>query len=105
MTIEQAFKSVTGLSVEEGIVKAYSEGWRHRAWPNMKQKTIKEDTAHALWFSTGDGLLLYPLFWKCLGKAMVWKEYCQFCGYDHKATAHPGGWKFEWHRFIDALAE
>lgn len=60
------------MTIEQAIVKAYEAGWRHKAWPNMKPKTIKEDMAHALWYGNGNGFLLDPLFWKSLGKAMGW---------------------------------
>lgn len=40
-------------------------------------------------------ILLDPLFWQALGKAMGWEFRS-----DHKEP-----WKKEWHRFIDHLAE
>lgn len=79
--------------------------------------------------------LLDPNFWKCLGKAMGWKEgeikVCVGCGksLDEKEVSawgkhtgkyngremdgcdsdvwhyHRGVWEIEWHKFIDHLAE
>lgn len=72
-------------------------------------------------------ILLDPLFWQSLGKALGWNKgfetgYCQLCGepmldgeemfklhgYSGNCTKPPRvltEWKTEWHRFIDHLAE
>ena len=88
------------MTIQQAIVKAYSEGWRHKAYPKMKPKTIKEDTAQAIWYSQGDGFLLDPLFWQSLGKAMGWTGKAF---YEDGMTLKT--WKREWHRFIDKLAD
>ena len=71
----------------------------------MKPKNIDEDTAHALWYSTGDGFLLDPSFWVSLGKAMGWEGYKR-SGIVGEIEYHGMEvWKAEWHRFIDHLSD
>lgn len=57
-------------------------------------------------------ILMSPLFWQSLGKAMGWCEYA-VCIHDGKMNCfeknhwagYMGEWKWHWHRFIDHLAE
>lgn len=64
-------------------------------------------------------VLLDPLFWQSLAKAEGWDGYqCLGCGYRHfsqigfsECCQHwisaktQERWKYEWHRFVDHLAE
>lgn len=50
-------------------------------------------------------LLLDPLFWQSLGKALGWKGY-NFCEWNNCVLIQRiPQWQREWHRFIDHLAE
>lgn len=49
------------------------------------------------------GIFLDPSFWQSLGKTLGWKpkkDYKNDFGHLHKA-----GWFYQWHSFIDHLAE
>lgn len=43
-------------------------------------------------------VFLDPLFWKCLGKALGQGDF-------KNDETGQGSWKFNWHRFIDHIAE
>lgn len=80
------------MTIQQAIVKAYSAGWRPKAYPNMKPKNITEDTAHALWYSLGDGFFLDPLFWQFLGKGLGNKDEmrCSSKHCDQKQCSYAG---------------
>lgn len=67
-------------------------------------------------------ILLDPLFWSSLGKALGWdvhcisvwggkkceeRKRCSVCGKGYRGYPHPlqKQWPMYWHRFIDHLAE
>ena len=64
-----------------------------------------------------EALLLTPIFWQSLGKALGWpKKGCIECGFRGRYDDFHGdcgkclgrdykGWQAQWHRFIDHLAE
>ncbi|MDE1767154.1 MAG: hypothetical protein KGI27_12920 [Thaumarchaeota archaeon] len=83
MTIEQAFKEVTGLELETA----------------RNEFTFREKTDEAY--------LLDPDFWRSLGRSLGWKDYndkdrCLECGTKYTPMS---GYLINWHRFIDLLAE
>lgn len=115
MTIQQAFKAVTGLSIEDGIEKAMEGGFKNAmggagilSEPNLTEGNL------SIYF-------LDPLFWQSLGKAMGWNQgdigVCSSCGSRGEAENHVKcncseplpeiieEWLYQWHRFIDHLAE
>lgn len=77
--------------IEQAIRKAVSGGYI--------DPTPSIHTHHFL--GTQEVILLDPLFWQSLGKAMGWGGYT-----DGKRTFTIAkmGWLDEWHRFIDHLA-
>lgn len=46
-------------------------------------------------------VLLDPLFWQCLGKALGWDA----GNYSEDENSYKGEWEKVWHRFINHLAE
>lgn len=56
-------------------------------------------------FDEKERILLDPLFWQSLGKAMGWEDekVCPTCWKKIVPTAT--GWMCYWHRFIDHIAE
>lgn len=52
-------------------------------------------------------LLLQPLFWQSLGKALGWNELDMFCACDvcYADTCEMQGWLVKMHRFIDHTAK
>jgi len=75
------------------------EKWEVRTFT----KELEIDTAQGYihTYSLND-ILLDPLFWRALGKAMGWTDWIVEGG---KRRADPNSWKANWHRFIDHLAE
>ncbi len=56
-------------------------------------------------FTVG-GTLLDPLFWQALGKAMRWQEKTdRLIGTEIGFSPPCLTWAYQWHRFIDCLAE
>jgi len=51
-------------------------------------------------------ILLDPFFWQALGKAREWPAFLPYGGFDaFEEYMEITGWKAQWHRFIDHLAE
>lgn len=84
--IEKAIEG--GWMLDTPNVQMANEG---RAWLFTETDGIKEKILHS-----GD-ILISPLFWQALGKAMGWDEEYD---YENKREA----WIGYWHRFIDHLA-
>jgi hypothetical protein len=61
-----------------------------------------------------EAILMNPRLWQSLGKAMGWK-YCTLgCAADNRSPNYCGAsvpenhqqqWLYEWHRFVDTLAD
>lgn len=96
------------MKITEAIEKAIEGGWGGNdigggTWSGCKVYTPEEWAEKYLGY-----ILINPIFWQCLGKAMGWEErYANFtcpdngygCGMN---TLH--GWRREWHSLIDHLA-
>lgn len=76
------------MTVQQAIEKAIEGGWDKSQ--NEKLFPFVRDT----WSD--------PLFWQSLGKALGWNE-THTDGKKKWLEWHK--WKFEWHRFLDFLAE
>lgn len=70
--------------MEKAISKAIEGGYKYNAPWEFGTKDLYDAS-----------ILLDPLFWQALGKALGWR------GADHDKTA---GWFDEWHNLIDYLA-
>lgn len=98
------------MTIEQAIIKAQENGLIPR-----------EITLGQSWIAQ---VLLLPEFWQALGKAMGWTHIhgdfvfvCFYCGKDGGANSigscnNCGSyyrfdlkWLYQWHRFIDALAQ
>jgi hypothetical protein len=90
--IEQAIKE----AIEKGGYCPLHQGARiHHLRLNIEGKINPT-------YNLSDHVFLEPEFWQALGKAREWdmnKHLCSECG------LHNDGWAYEWHRFIDHLAE
>ena len=92
MNIEQAFKEVTGLSIEEGIQKAVEVGWKYDCNPKPHQFSKTGDGTDCVYYGAnkewsvwkrkdnGSSIcvvhaetMLDPLFWQALGKSLGWR--------------------------------
>lgn len=102
--------------MKEVIEKAIEGGW----------KPSKTGVHNEPMYSIGLGIVMYrnlngrdtqisfgeilidPLFWQALSKAMGWSEkinYGEISIYEFKFPMVTIGWLYQWHRFIDVLAE
>lgn len=85
---EQNFITKNLSNMEEAIKLAVEGGW------------IYED------YCDGNGckdrhILLDPLFWQAIGRAMGWSEFTFVATLEGKEET----WKYQWHALIDHLAE
>ncbi len=97
------------MHIEQAIKDAAAAGYAER------KDSMETGTAWRNRF------LLDPAFWQALGKARGWErrtpvcifdgDMSQFTGFDEKCPScgreltHPLTWKYQWHCFIDHLAE
>lgn len=112
------------MTIEQAIEKAIEGGW-----------VCKNEWGSSIVDTPRERILIDPLFWKSLGKAMGWGDemvcidetghpkewgyyfHCPVCGEivhgerqecpSECETDYPPieSWKYHWHRFIDHLAE
>ncbi len=98
--------------MKEAIQKAIEGGYKDRhIWGIEDGKYILQgDAGERAGHLTEEQILLDPLFWQAVGKAMGWG------GFDTKylhsqaeveasSQMPPNEWRDHWHRFIDHLAE
>lgn len=105
MNIKQAFKEVTGLSIEEGIQKAVEGGFQgiksfNELDPILCDVHITDKDNQAASFCRY-GMFLDPSYWVALGKSLGWSG--TIC-VDWEGEANMLLWKYYWHRLIDLLA-
>lgn len=99
------------MTIQQAIFKAIDSGFIYEVGSALPQKMslemdYKGDGVYV------DSVLLNPLFWQSLGKAMGWGNF------EGKMDMHKNPitkeetqyfvdklWKEEWHRFIDHLVE
>lgn len=82
------------MTIEQTITKAIEGGWKDYCYGG---KNGEYESTQNIQF------VLDPFFWQSLGKAMGWKGSQE---YPNEWNGEPvEWWLFEWHRFIDTLAE
>jgi len=84
------------MTIEQAIKKAIEGGYCYAISGEAYKNTLAEKGEKEIVF-------LDPKFWQCLGKAMGWTK-----GYETKemrGESYYLKWLFEWHKFIDYLAE
>ncbi len=118
--------------MQKAIQKAIEGGWKRKMigvvpttvpWNNEmrerwraaseKKSTIREELSYSAGYGEGNRdacILLDPLFWQCLGKAMGWNESKSCYHYPQGAYRHTiclqgmNKRTYHWHCFIDKLA-
>ena len=91
----------------KAIISASGKGYRIRGgfiWGiEGSYYVVKNDNQEIIGLVCLSDILIDPLFFQCLGKAMGWegKTYFQI---GSRFSEHYADWKIEWHRFIDHLA-
>jgi hypothetical protein len=76
------------MTINEAMTKANEAGYTHDMGPAYK----------ATYF-------LDPSFWQSLGKALRWEKRQWYYNTFSKGEENNDGWRVNWHRFIDHLAE
>lgn len=113
MTLQSAFKSATGLEIEEGIKKAFIGEWKGKdARFNYYEPTFND----VGWYMSDgyaeneslEAILLDPSFWKALYEAYLPECPCchkiqEYCRCDNER--HWEEWRANMHLFVDRLAE
>jgi len=93
------------MTIPETIKKAIEGGWKNKikqATPILSRR-FGLKTAQEMYFMW---VFSDPSFWQCLGKAMGWE--IMYRPYKSGSTRNFDaiqGWLYQWHRFIDHLAE
>lgn len=131
MTIEQSFKATTGLSIQEGIEKAIEGGYEpfltvcaeDVSLSIVVGELVGEAKMGMPYRRNLSSIFLDPLFWQSLGKAMGWEVVAEngyneeklirsYRGYSKgygekmwKSALKKEAWNYQWHRFIDKLAD
>ena len=87
------------MTIEQAIEKAIEGGWKSPfTWMEnlifVRHRGMGLNTEREVFHRY---ILLDPLFWQSLGKAMGWKK--------RKSHISPEPWLFYWHCFIDHLAK
>lgn len=86
------------MTIQQAIQKAIEGGWEY--W----RGEIPSVTGHGDLF-VDEKMVLDPLFWQALGKAMGWKDVRIPRHLDDVDGRLQIGWLYYWHYFIDNLAE
>jgi hypothetical protein len=87
--------------METAIKKAIEGGWDkwwtkyHCEYFGTFVEVLYDGTHTEIYYAE---ILLDPLFWSCLGKALGWKDYMV------KENPYSHVYLYYWHRFIDKLA-
>ena len=113
------------MTITEAVKKAIEGGYDpHKyftkgKWGNPIKCVVRSNKNWTVLYSSGHRMdsgtdlehdflhfLLDPEFWKCLGKAMGWKDKIVCCDYsvNCQETMVRKEWLYEWHTFIDHLA-
>lgn len=88
------FTSMT--KIQEAIQLAIKSGYRGKeVWANLDGSKWSVNALYPI-----SDILLNPLFWLNLGKALRWEKVSNL-----DKVALVGGWQYQMHRFIDHLIE
>lgn len=102
------------MSIQEAIKKARVLGWVQKANTAITGDVMsigrENDWKHFAHNLLLLGILDDPSFWQSLGKTMGWRPVRQMIysgeyGSEISGIRETQGWLYEWHRFIDHLAE
>jgi hypothetical protein len=89
------------MTIQEAVKKSIEHGYSLRG--------IGPSGFYELLDRYSSDVFLDPLFWQSLGKAMGWefvsKERKVQYTKNHKLNSYSQEWLYQWHRFIDHLAE
>lgn len=105
------------MTIEQAIKKAIEVGY-------VNVEIIEKPTENYIVHLCNYKTFLDPQFWQSLGKAMGWRQFCKRCDNPSSANSLGAcdlcegmesdrpligrfelGWLYQWHKFIDHLAE
>ena len=92
------------MKLEEIIKKAIEGGWKNKikqATPILSRR-FGLKTAQEMYFMW---VFSDPHFWQCLGKAMGWEDEVRLQWKNDRVPIGDTHWLYQWHSFIDYLAE
>jgi hypothetical protein len=102
------------MTIEELFIAAEKGGFETYLGPGTERFKVYDKSEIEIDLKT---YVLDPLFWQALGEGLGWKQFqCRECLHQfHKSGmivcprcnkyGHQYAWLFQWHRFIDELAE
>jgi hypothetical protein len=106
------------MMIQEAIDKANEGGYHIHGSDGMDTDYAGANSEFSAWTRKDnessfmvptEETFLDPKFWQALGNALGWSEACALaitCTHGHAESRYRGyHWMFQWHRFIQALAD
>ena len=107
------------MTIQEAINKANEGGYHIYGSDGMETSYDGANSEYSVWTRKDnessfivltEKTFLDPQFWQALGRVLGWHEACDLsitCGQGHEACrqSHGSSWMFQWHCFIQALAD
>ena len=107
------------MTIQEAINKANEGGYHIYGSDGMETSYDGANSEYSVWTRKDNDssfivltekTFLDPHFWQALGRALGWQEACDLaitCGHGQEECQSGRGyyWMFQWHRFIQALAD
>jgi hypothetical protein len=116
---EEEVKGEQSMTIHEAIEKAVEGGYHIYGSDGMDTSYEGANSDFSAWTRTDnastflvavEATFLDPQFWQALGKALGWNAVCNFTsicvhGEEECQRCHGYYWMFQWHCFIQALAD
>jgi hypothetical protein len=107
------------MTIQEAINQAVEEGYHIYGSDGMDTEYDGANSEYSVWTRKDnessfivltEKTFLDPQFWQALGRALGWYEACDLaitCVHGHEACrqCHGYDWMYQWHCFIQALAD
>lgn len=95
------------MTIQEVITKAIEGGWNPKEEPCSHKLMHDESGCPCVrHYPSQEKILLDPLFWQCLGKALGWgdESECPLACCGGICPINIPMWQSQWHRFISHLS-
>jgi len=117
--MEEEVRRSTTMTIPEALEKAVEGGYHIYGSDGMDTEYDGANSAYSVWTRKDNEssfivftkeTFLDPRFWQALGRALGWSERCDLsitCVHGHEECRQCQGyyWMFQWHCFIQALAD
>jgi hypothetical protein len=107
------------MTITEALTQAVEGGYHVHGSDGMDTTFVGANSECSAWTRTDNAstflvpmeeTLLDPCFWQALGRALGWQDACDLsisCMHGHEACrrCHGAYWMYQWHCFIQAIAD